>query len=300
MVKYTIEKLLKDGLNIIEKRDYNNPFLDVQLILSYLLHKDRIYLHINKDEEVEKNVSEKYYEMVERRNIGYPLQYMINSQEFMGLDFFVQDGVLVPRPDTEILVEKIINIVNHFKQKNKKIKILDIGTGSGAIALSLGYYLKNSFVTAVDVSDIAIETAKINADRLSVSNVSIIKADVFSDVININKINNINEVEEYDIIVSNPPYIETSVIENLQTEVSKYEPKIALDGGVDGLDFYRRIVEVFKFMHSKDGILAVEIGHNQKKEVIKIFEDAELFSKIETDKDLSGNDRVITGYFGAI
>lgn len=293
MVRLTIEKLLKDGLNMIEKRDYNNPFLDIQLILSHLLEKDRIYLHMNKDKEVENDVSKKYYDMVERRNIGYPLQYMMNSQEFMGLDFFVQEGVLVPRSDTEILVEKIINVVNQTELKNKKIKILDIGTGSGAIALSLAYYLKNSLITAIDISDVAIETAKINVDKLGLGNVSIVKADVFGEVININNTN-----EKYDIVVSNPPYIEKSVIEKLQIEVSKYEPKLALDGGIDGLDFYRRIVDVFKSIHLENSILAVEIGYNQKKDVTEIFEKAELFSKIETDMDLSGNDRVVTGYFG--
>ncbi|MBP1924497.1 release factor glutamine methyltransferase [Sedimentibacter acidaminivorans] len=292
MVKCTIEKLLKDGLNMIEKRDYNNPFLDVQLILSHLINKDRIYLHMNKDEEVKSDVSKKYYDMVERRNIGYPLQYMINSQEFMGLDFFVQEGVLIPRSDTEILVEKIINLVNNTELRNKTINILDIGTGSGAIALSLGYFLKNSLVTAIDISDIAIETAKINADKLGLSNVLIKKSDVFGDV------KNAKSNEKYDIVVSNPPYIEKSVIENLQTEVSKYEPKLALDGGVDGLDYYRRIVEVYGFIHSDKSILSVEIGYNQKKEVLKIFEDAGIFSFIESDKDLSGNDRVVTGYLG--
>ena len=288
MVKHTIEKLLKDGLNIIEERDYNNPFLDVQLILSHLLKKDKIYLHMHKDEEVNRDVSEKYYEMVERRNLGYPLQYMLNSQEFMGLDFFVQEGVLVPRPDTEILVEKIIDIVNKSNMKNEKIKILDIGTGSGAIALSLAYYLKNSFVTAIDISDIAIETASLNVERLKLSNVSIIKADVFSEL-------NLKD-ENYDIVVSNPPYIEKSTIEELQIEVSQYEPKIALDGGIDGLDFYRQIVRVFKEIHCKNSILAVEIGYNQKNTVTEIFENAKLFNKIETYKDFSGNDRVVTGF----
>lgn len=294
MVKYTIEKLLKDGLDMIEKRDYNNPFLDVQLILSHLINKDRIYLHMNKDEEVESDVSKKYYDMVERRNIGYPLQYMINSQEFMGLDFFVKEGVLIPRPDTEILVEKIINVVKHTELRNKTIRILDIGTGSGAIALSLGYYLKNCIVTAIDISDIAIETARINADKLGLSNVLIKKSDVFGEIKNVKTKSN----EKYDIVVSNPPYIEQSVIENLQTEVSKYEPKLALDGGIDGLDYYRRIVDVFSFIHQEKSILSVEIGYNQKNEVMKLFKNAGIFTVIEANKDLSGHDRVITGYSG--
>lgn len=288
MVKGTIEKLLQDGTAMIEKRDYNNPFLDVQLILSYLLKKDKIYLFIHKDEEVEKEISEKFYEMVKIRNTGYPLQYMINTQEFMGLEFFVQKGVLVPRPDTEILVEKIINIVNNSDMKNRKIKILDIGTGSGAIALSLAYYLKNSEVTAVDISGSAINTAKINKDKLNLSNVSIAEADIFknTDVLN----------DKYDIVVSNPPYIESSAINQLPIEVSQYEPKLALDGGADGLEFYRQIVNVFKMIHLKNSILSVEIGYNQRETVKEIFEGVNMFEKIECDKDYAGNDRVVTGF----
>ncbi|MDF2676571.1 MAG: hemK, partial [Bacillota bacterium] len=167
MVKNTIEKLLKDGIEAVEKREFNNPFLDVQLILCFLMKKDRIYLHIHKHDEVSEEISNKFYEMVRKRNSGYPLQYMTNEQEFMGLNFYVQEGVLVPRPDTETIVEKIIKFVNENEYfKNNKIKILDLGTGSGAIALSLAYYLKNSYVTAVDISDIAIETAKKNAEQI--------------------------------------------------------------------------------------------------------------------------------------
>ena len=121
MVKSTIEKLLLDGNNIIKKRDFNNPSLDVQLILSHLLQKDKVYLFLHREEEVDEAVEEKFYEMVKRRNAGYPLQYMINSQEFMGLDFYVQEGVLVPRPDTEILVEKIIKIVNETDRKSTRL-----------------------------------------------------------------------------------------------------------------------------------------------------------------------------------
>jgi len=291
MVKNTIEKLLRDGINIIKEREYNNPLLDVQLILSYLLKKDKIYLHMHMNEEVEKYVSEKYYDMVERRNLGFPLQYMINLQEFMGLNFFIQEGVLVPRPDTETLVEKIINIVNQSDMKNKKIKILDIGTGSGAIALSLAHYLKNSDVTAIDISEIAIETAKINVNKLNLSNVSIIKADIFGQM------NILNEhSEKYDIVVSNPPYIEHDVIEGLQIEVSQFEPKIALDGGSDGLDFYRQIVRVFDKIHAEKSLLSVEIGCNQMQTVTKIFESISIFNKIDANKDLSGQFRVVTGF----
>ena len=289
MVKATIEKLLKDGISMIEKREYNNPFLDVQLILSFLLKKDKIYLHINKDQEVDQEITNKFYEMVNKRNSGYPLQYMTNEQEFMGLNFFVQEGVLIPRPDTETLVEKIISIVNeneYFKHNN--INILDLGTGSGAIGLSLAHYIKNSFVTCVDISDIAIETAKKNMKNFNIKNVEIIKGDIFGEL-------NLKD-QKYHIVVSNPPYIEKEIIKNLQTEVSTYEPKLALDGGEDGLDFYRQIVLLYEQLHADKSVLSVEIGHDQSQKVEEIFKSINLFARIETDKDLGDNHRVVTGF----
>lgn len=283
----TIEKLLKDGTGAIKQREYNNPFLDVQLILSHLLKKDRIYLHAHRNDEVDEEVALQFYEMVQKRNEGYPLQYMTKSQDFMGLNFFVQEGVLVPRPDTEILVEKIINIFNNSDMKDKEINILDIGTGSGAIAVSLAYYLKNAKVTALDISDVAIETANINIKKHELSNIKTLKGDIFNY-----KFENL----KYDIVVSNPPYIEKETIKSLPIEVSVYEPKLALDGGEDGLIYYRQIVEVFKLIKSENAILSVEIGCDQKDSVTNIFNESRLFSKVECDKDLGGRHRVITGF----
>lgn len=290
MVRKSIEHILRDGLKIIEERDYNNPFLDVQIILSYLLKKDKIYLHLNKDEILEDEIIEKFFDLVKKRNSGYPLQYIINEQEFMGINFYVQKGVLIPRPDTEILVEKIINIVNNNLLKNKEINIIDIGTGSGAIAVSLAHYLKEANIIAIDISDIALETANINAKRHSISNITIKKGDLFGDL-------NIAD-GKFDIIVSNPPYIETDEIKKLQKEVSIFEPKEALDGGEDGLHFYRKIMDKFIEHSTKKSILSVEIGYNQGKEVKEIFSNSNVFNNIEIDKDLSGNDRVVTGYCG--
>jgi release factor glutamine methyltransferase len=283
----TIEKLLKDGLEIIKEREFNNPYLDVQLILSHLLQKDKVYLHLHRRDEVNEETAKMFYEMAERRNAGYPLQYMTNSQEFMGLDFYVQEGVLVPRPDTEILVEKVINIVNNSNLNDKSFKILDIGTGSGAVGVSLGHYLKNSEVTLMDISDVALDTAQKNIEKFGLKNVKILKGDIFKhDFGN----------EKYNIVVSNPPYIEKDIIETLPVEVAVYEPKLALDGGADGLDYYRQIVKVFNVIHEEGAILSVEIGYDQKDKVSDIFKDANIFNKIECDKDLGGNDRVVTGF----
>ncbi|MEL7648187.1 MAG: peptide chain release factor N(5)-glutamine methyltransferase [Sedimentibacter sp.] len=283
----TIEKLLKDGIEIVKERDYNNPFLDVQLILCHLLSKDRVYLHLNRKEEVEEKTAERFYEMAEKRNQGYPLQYMTNSQEFMGIDFYVQEGILVPRPDTETLVEKVIKIVNTTEMKDRYLRILDIGTGSGAIAVSLAYYLKNACVTAMDISKEAIETAAVNIEKNNMKNVTTLEGDIFTHAFS---------DEKFDIVVSNPPYIKKETIGELPLEVSVYEPKLALDGGEDGLEYYRQIVKVFGEIHTKTAVLAVETGHDQALDVNEIFSKSGLFRKIETDKDLGGNDRVVTGF----
>lgn len=285
----TIEKLLKNGTEIIKQRDYNNPLLDVQLILSYLLQKDKIYLHLHRNDEINDEIARKFYDMATKRNDGYPLQYMTNTQEFMGLEFYIQEGILVPRPDTETLVEKIINYVNNnsLKMKDKNINILDIGTGSGAIAVSLGYYLKNSLVTAMDISDTAIETTSINIKKHNLNNIVTLKGDIFN--FNFDNI-------KYDIVVSNPPYIERDIISTLPIEVSVYEPKLALDGGTDGLDYYRQIVKIFEKIHKENAILSVEIGFDQKDTVTEIFNNANLFKIIECYKDLGGNDRVVSGF----
>ena len=281
----TIEKLLKDGIDIIKQREFNSPKLDVELILCYLLQKDRIYLHLNKKVEVSQDIEDKFYILAAKRNEGYPLQYITNSQEFMGLDFYLQEGVLIPRPDTETLVETVINMVKE-KYNNQKIKILDLGTGSGAIAISLAYYLKNSFVTALDISDIAVETTNINIKKYNLNNINVMKADIFDYTTN----------EKFHIVVSNPPYIERDSIDALQKEVSVYEPKLALDGGLDGLEYYRRIVRVFAELHEKNGALGVEIGCGQKKLVEEIFMNSKLFKELKTYKDLSGKDRVVCGF----
>ncbi|HQO72062.1 MAG TPA: peptide chain release factor N(5)-glutamine methyltransferase [Sedimentibacter sp.] len=279
----TIEKLLRDGIDIIKQREFNSPKLEVELILCYLLQKDRIYLHLNRKKEVSQEIKDKFYKLAEKRNNGYPLQYITNSQEFMGLDFYVQEGALIPRPDTETLVETVINIVK--ERYNKEIKILDLGTGSGAIALSLAYYLRNSFVTAIDISDIAVETTKINIKKHNLNNIKVIKGNIFEDILG----------EKFDVLVSNPPYIESDEIKNLQTEVSVYEPRLALDGGVDGLDYYKPIVELFKKICEENGVLAVEIGRQQKKSVEEIFLNSKVFKEVKAYRDLAGNDRVIIG-----
>lgn len=216
----------------------------------------------------------KYLVMLEKRVNDIPFAYIVGHKEFMKLDFIVNENVLIPRGDTEILVEEAL--------KYRKNKILDMCTGSGCIAISLAYYLKNKAdVTAVDISEEALNVAKQNAKKNNVD-VNFIQSDLFS---------NVNE--KYEMIVSNPPYIEREVIESLQSEVKK-EPMLALDGGISGLDFYERIIPEAREHLEKNGVLLLEIGYNQAENVKSLMLEND-YNNIKVLKDLSGNNRVVIG-----
>ena len=229
---------------------------------------------------------------------GYPIQYITGKQEFMGVEFFVNENVLIPQPDTEILVEEVIEIANEIKNP----KILDLCTGSGAIAISLKKNLGQTEAfapTIVDYSEpgglseketIAITASDISRDALEVAEMNSKKNYVEIEFIQSDLFDNINK--KFNIIVSNPPYIKTDVIKELSKEVQN-EPHLALDGGQDGLDFYRKIINnAYNFLES-DGYLALEIGYDQKEDVIKIIEETNQYKEIYLKKDLSGNDRIV-------
>ena len=285
----TIQKIIKEGLDILGDKDYLNPLLDVQLLLCYTLNVDKIYIYTHRDEVLDPEIVDKFYKLIEVRKKGYPLQYIIGHQEFMGLDFKVKEGVLVPRPDTEILVEGIIDKVNSGYFKNRdNVRILDIGTGSGAITLSLAYYIKNAMVYSIDISEDALKIAKENCENLDLTQrVTFLKGDLFKPL------DAIKDFDKLDIIVSNPPYIPSKDIDHLQREVSQYEPRLALDGGVDGLDFYREIIDNSHKYLKSEGLLAFEIGYDQGKDLKKLLVDNKHFKNIEIKKDLSGHDRCV-------
>ena len=203
----------------------------------------------------------------------------------MELDFFVKEGVLIPRPDTETLVEEIIELC---KNKSEQINILDIGTGSGAITVSLAKYIENSKVMSFDISDIPLEVGKINAINNEVDNkIEFVKSDVFSAIKDTEK--------QFDVIVSNPPYIPKKDIETLHTQVKDYEPYNALEGGEDGLDFYRQITKESIDYLKQGGILAYEVGHDQAEDVSEIMKSYG-YTKIYKKKDIQGIDRVVIGF----
>lgn len=208
-----------------------------------------------------------------------PLQYITHQKEFMKLNFYVDENVLIPRADTEILVEEVIN---HCKENHEKsYSILDLCSGSGAIGISLAKYIENSKVLCADISDKALEIAKKNAKSNNVNNIEFIKTDMFKNI-----------EEKFDLIVSNPPYIKKDIISKLDIEVQK-EPLIALDGGIDGLDFYRIIIDNSNKYLNKNGKLFLEIGYDQKDEVINLLRRSGNFGEIYSKKDLYGNDRAV-------
>lgn len=264
----------------------DTPRLDVELFLQKALGDvDRIYIHLNLNKELTNEQYEEFLVYISDRINGRPVAYIVGNREFMGLDFFVKEGVLIPRPDTETLVEEIIELC---KNKNEEINIVDIGTGSGAITVSLAKYIENSRIISLDISDIPLEVGKINAVNNGVDDkIEFIKSDVFSGIK--------NRGEKFDIIVSNPPYIPKKDIETLHTQVKDYEPYNALEGGEDGLDFYRQITEESIQYLKQNGILAYEVGHDQAEDVSKIMKHHG-YDKIYTKKDIQGIDRVVIGF----
>ncbi|CEN91120.1 N5-glutamine S-adenosyl-L-methionine-dependent methyltransferase [[Clostridium] sordellii] len=263
----------------------DTPKLDTEILLQKALGDvDRLYIQLNLDKKLGDEELKCFNEMINDRLNGRPIAYIVKNREFMALDFYVEEGVLIPRPDTEPLVEEVIELSKGMKD----VTIVDIGTGSGAISVSLAKYIKNSYVYSLDISDKALSIGKKNAVNNEVDDkIEFIKSDVFTGI----KDRNL----KLDIIVSNPPYIKKEDIKTLHTQVKDYEPYIALEGGEDGLDFYRTITEEsLKYLKS-NGILAFEVGHDQANDVCTIMKNHG-YKKIYTKKDLQGIDRVVIGF----
>ncbi len=274
-----IKKAIIEAVRMLNENHIEDSVNIARILMAYTLDKPKEYIIINDKQILKDEVLKKYNFNINRVKEGYPLQYITKNQEFMKLNFYVDDNVLIPQPDTEILVENVIKICN-TEFKGQAIKILDLCTGSGAIAISLKKYLDNIEVIATDISTYALGVACKNAKANNVE-IKFIESDMFK---------NIND--KYDIIVSNPPYIERQVLKSLPKDV-QHEPIIALDGGEDGLDFYREISDnAYKYLN-KDGYLILEIGYNQKNSVIELLKNREKYKDIKCIKDLSENDRVI-------
>lgn len=281
--KKTIGELLIDGNKILKEANIDTYILDTQLLLGKVLQKEKLYLITNKEEEIDKFKEKEFYRLINKRKDKMPIKYILKNAEFMGLDFYVEEGVLIPRGDTEILVEEVLKNITASNQYD----ICDLCCGSGAIGISIATLRENTKIDLIDYYDIPEKVTKknINKHKLS-SRVEFIKSDLLEEAIKREK--------KYDILVSNPPYIKEEVIETLMDDVKNYEPHTALSGGNDGLYFYRKIVEDSDKILKENGILAFEIGHDQGEEVSALMTQKG-YKGVRVIKDLAGLDRVVLG-----
>lgn len=275
-------KTYKDALEYGKQRllecEIEDANLDAWLLLEYVSGISRSWYFVHEDEEISENDIEEYQMLIEQRGKHIPLQQLTKEAYFYGMKFFVNENVLIPRQDTEVLVEQVLSL----SKGKENLKLLDMCTGSGCILLALLANLKQASGTGVDLSEKALEVAQRNGEELGIE-VSWVQSDLFDKVSG-----------SYDIIVSNPPYIETSVIEGLMDEVKLYEPRMALDGTEDGLFFYREItMQAGKYLKN-NGILAFEIGYNQGKAVSEFMKENG-YKEVQVLQDLAGLDRVVTG-----
>ncbi len=273
-----IENTLKYGISILKEHNILNPYLDCKILLSESINKDIKHILINSKEILNTKQIKNFNKFIKRRKKGEPIAYLIRKKEFWKDEFFVDKNVLIPRPDTEIMIEQVLKIY----QKESRLQALDIGTGSGCILLSIMKERPNFYGIGIDVSKKSINVSKINAKLLNLTNrVKFIHSSV--DNFNIGK---------YDLIVSNPPYIKLPNLKYLEKDVINFEPKLALNGGFDGFSKIRKVISKANTLIKKNGKFILEIGFNQKNKVKKILKE-EGFYVNKTIKDYGNNDRCV-------
>lgn len=283
--KKTVGELLKYGNDMLKEANIDTYILDTQLLLGKALEKDKLWIITNKDEFVEKNKEYDFLEYIKLRKEKMPIKYILESAQFMGVDLIVKPGVLIPRGDTEILVEEVLSRIS----EEASLEICDLCCGSGAIGLSIANYRKNVKIELIDIADKPEEVTLLNIKKLNLEErATFIHSDLLNEAISTGK--------KYDIIVSNPPYIRDEVIPTLMEDVKEFEPYIALSGGEDGLRFYRRIVDESIKVLKSNGILAFEIGHDQGEDVKNLMLEKG-FINVKIIKDLASLDRVVIGEF---
>ena len=281
-----IKELLNRSDQFLADKGIESSRLDAEVLMADLLDMERINLYVKYDYPLKSNEIDEYRERIRKRAKRFPVAYITGKKEFMSLEFKLTEGVLIPRPDTENLVEAVID----YCQENEieSPQIIDVGTGSGAIAVSLAHYLKDAKVVGVDISPEALKVARLNMEEHDLSErLSILKSDLLSEFIK-------REISGVDIVVSNPPYISKEEMEDLSPEVKK-EPETALEAGEDGLDYYRKLVPQTEKVLKNGGKLFLEIGYQQAEAVKKLF--GENWSEIKVKKDYSENDRIVSAIF---
>lgn len=283
-IEKTIGELLNES-NEKLKGVSETYILDGQLMMEKIIGKDRIYIMTNRSEKLTLDQESEFRELLQKREDNMPMKYILGHTEFMGIDFYVEKGVLIPRNDTEILVEEAINIIKSIE--SDKIKICDLCCGSGAIGLSLAKILDKVKVDLIDIEEIPKKVTEINIEKLELKEkCTFIHSDLLEKVIKENRM--------YQVLVSNPPYIKADYIDELMKDVKDYEPKTALDGGIDGLDFYREIAKEALNVLEENGYIIFEIGHDQGEDVKAIL-NQNGYVNVRIVQDLAGKDRVVLG-----
>ncbi len=276
---------IREVLTNIRERLQNAGIEDFEYeswaFLDWKLHIDRAEFYMNPNGEVKEELLEELESVLKQREQRVPLQYLMGECEFMGYDFYVDERVLIPRQDTECLVELAVESI---RQKSTKVKVLDLCTGSGCIGISVAKLCPDSEVTLADISEGALSVAKKNAQNLE-ADVTLIKGNLFENI-----------EGRFDYILSNPPYIPSEVIEGLMPEVKEHEPRLALDGEADGLSFYRKIINEAPDYLNPDGRIYFEIGAEQGEDLTRLMNERG-FSEVKVHKDLAGLDRIVTGIY---
>ncbi|MEE0768901.1 MAG: peptide chain release factor N(5)-glutamine methyltransferase [Clostridia bacterium] len=305
-----LQELIQNSKHELDSLNVEDADIKLKILIEYVFKISKEKLILKYKDEINNKKVEEFRKLLKKLENGIPIQYIINNQEFMGLNFYVDEDVLIPQPDTEILVEEVIKYCNELRNNepedketnkdykeniekepiinkedkniNKKtIKILDLCTGSGIIGISIYKYLENVEIYASDISQKALNIAEKNTN-LNNAKINFINSDMFENI----------HIKDFDIIVSNPPYIESKVIKSLSKEVQN-EPKLALDGGEDGLKFYRSILENANDYLRKNGAIFLEIGYDQKEKIEEILKSYKIYKETKCIKDFGGNNRVI-------
>jgi len=273
-----IENILSEGIKTLQKNKISNPQLDSEILLSNSIKRDKKHIILNPKELLNLEQLDKFKSLIERRKKGEPIAYLINKKEFWKDEFFVNKDVLIPRPDTELIIEQVLKIYS----KDRQLQVLDVGTGSGCILLSILKERPNFYGTGIDISKKSINVSKLNAKRLNLTS----RVKFFHSSVDNFKIG------KYDLVVSNPPYIELLNLKYLERDVVSFEPKLALSGGIDGFSKIRKVISKTKNLIKKNGKFILEIGFNQKNRVKKILKE-EGFYINKAIRDYGNNDRCI-------
>ena len=282
----TITQLLKEATVYLRSKGFSSPRLEAEVLFSYFWGKDRSYLYAHGEEKVDKDVEEELWALIKRRGEGVPAAYITGQKEFMGLNFYVEEGVFIPRPETEHLIESVLYWMHKRfdpQVRGEEINILELGSGSGNIAISLAYYMPGVKVVAVELEEKPLKLARLNAEKMGVDGRIVFLQGSFFEPL-------YNSSYKFHLIVSNPPYILMEEMPLLPSEVQN-EPAAALNGGILGLDSYKEIFARAKDFLFEEGLLALELEEERLKDIIKLAEEYGFF-QVEVKKDYAGRERV--------